>query len=381
MLIHRRIDEQCGKRKKSWVRQLRAQAEYIVDSMPTETFSSSKEDVFNDTMKERALKEILPSLFNVAEAHEDYFTQYELFEGTNNKDPLKGKHITWKRLPRPPRGYTTRKRHRPSKPAAYTPREEPVSEDSGEETEADNMSASSSCFSSFQTKGDFCGKAVQVKQESSPSPRLSSIPTRSASPPDRTKRSSESPEPEPVAAESEPVIVQPGPVVAQPEPVVAQLEPVAAPFVAFDQSLRRLQLSDMSDMSNMDTKQGHDFQAIQFPYSFGNAGFQTFNSMVVDPTHNPTTTYPYSPGLNNNLFVPQEPNGLPSGGNMAGFQVTYMLPTTQTAYSELLHLDDLATEYSRFQAGHTMPMSDPQPDSMLDQSDFSHGFPMSTFPG
>jgi len=61
MLVHRQIDEQCGKRNRiSWISELREDAEYCVKSCPTETFSSSKDSEYNGAMKRRALEEIIP---------------------------------------------------------------------------------------------------------------------------------------------------------------------------------------------------------------------------------------------------------------------------------------------------------------------------------
>jgi hypothetical protein len=239
MLVHRQVDEQCGKRKKPWIPQLRGQAVYIVDSIPTETFSSSKEDFFNDSMKDRALQEILPSLFDIAEAHEDYVTQYELFEGSGNADPLKGKHVTWKRCPRPYRGQPN-KRTRHSKAAKSARREEPISEDSGEETEVDDLiSVPSTSFSSFQSLASSCDDDVKAKCERSPSPRLSTIPSSKVDmpPPNRTGC----------------------------YPQATKAEPVITPHTLFDHSLIRLQ---PSDAPRMDGEPSRSLQMMHFSYGF-----------------------------------------------------------------------------------------------------------------
>ena len=61
MMIHRRIDEQVGKRKyASWIDQLRTDAVYLISSKDTEHFSSSKGTKYNEAMKQRAMDIILP---------------------------------------------------------------------------------------------------------------------------------------------------------------------------------------------------------------------------------------------------------------------------------------------------------------------------------
>ena len=157
MQVHRRIDEQCGKRKRPWISQLRTQAVYILENIPADIFASSREEEYNETSKERTLLEILPSLFDVAEAHEDYITQHKLFEGSGNTDPLDGDYVIWKRCPRLYRGLSQLEVAR-------------------KVTEVDDTTSVPSPTSSLQSLASSCNDSVRVKRERSPSPPLSSVP-------------------------------------------------------------------------------------------------------------------------------------------------------------------------------------------------------------
>ena len=336
MLIHRDMDEQCGKRKKPWISQLRTQAVYIVDSIPAETFSSSREDIFNDSMKDRALKEILPNLFDVAEAHEDYVTQYELFEGSSNKDPLKGKYVTWKRCPRPYRGLTN-KRPRYSKVVKPAQRELSASEDSGEETEVDDaMSNPSTSFSSFQSIASSGDDDVDVKRESSP---LHQRPNMA--PPTHIGQNAQE----------------------------VQARHMATPYAVFDQSLNRLHLDDSSQT---DVKPNDHFQTMQFPHNLGEPRHHTFAGMAGPiPTQTPAA-FPFSQWPSNTAFAPH-PNGLPLSGAMEDVQSTHSFQQMQPEPS-IFSLP--------FGAGYIygppypMPGSQPTPDyTMFPQSE-CHGLPM-----
>ncbi|KAF2625011.1 hypothetical protein BU25DRAFT_493300 [Macroventuria anomochaeta] len=54
-------------------------------------------------MKKIALNEILPSIFDIAQSYKDHIVQYNLFEGSGNADPGRGKHHTWKPISKPVR--------------------------------------------------------------------------------------------------------------------------------------------------------------------------------------------------------------------------------------------------------------------------------------
>jgi len=141
MLQHRKIDE--AKRRSPWVAKLKHAAQYAVETTPPDQFSSSKGSRFSERMQGRALSEILPNLFDIAQLYEDHIFNYNLFEGTNNRDPRRGTHVTWQPLTRPPRQQPVpRKRFRRAR-ATPPPRIEPDAEISGNETEVDNTATDS----------------------------------------------------------------------------------------------------------------------------------------------------------------------------------------------------------------------------------------------
>jgi hypothetical protein len=92
MLQHRLIDE--AKRQDSWVAKLRQAAQYAVKTTPPDQFSSARGAGFGKQIKERALKDILPNLFETAALYEDHFSQYKLYEGTGRIDPGCGEDVT-----------------------------------------------------------------------------------------------------------------------------------------------------------------------------------------------------------------------------------------------------------------------------------------------
>lgn len=102
MLVHRKIDE-IKRKGGSWISKLRDVAKFTVRTTSADHFSNSKGAIHSEQMKKRALEQILPSIFDVAQAYEDHIMQYSLFEGSGNVDPGRGKHHTWKLIPRPAR--------------------------------------------------------------------------------------------------------------------------------------------------------------------------------------------------------------------------------------------------------------------------------------
>lgn len=136
MLVHREIDE--IKRKGPWITKLRDVAKFTVQTTSADHFSSSKGTVHSEEMKTRALEQILPSIFEVAQAYEDHIMQYNLFEGSGNDDPGRGKHHTWKPIPRPVR--RSQQPKRPRRTARHSPdhARESICEASGDETEPDD---------------------------------------------------------------------------------------------------------------------------------------------------------------------------------------------------------------------------------------------------
>jgi hypothetical protein len=99
LLIHRQTDEQSGKRKKSWISWLRDEAlETVQDASPG--YFSQRKMSLGEVRKNRALTEILPSLFYIAEEHVRYITRYELFEGSGNENPYNAKPVMWEHFQR-----------------------------------------------------------------------------------------------------------------------------------------------------------------------------------------------------------------------------------------------------------------------------------------
>lgn len=137
MLIHRKIDE--VKRKGPWISKLRDVAKFTVQTTSADHFSSSKGAAHSEEMKRRALEKILPSIFEVAQAYEDHIVQYNLVEGSGNKDPGRGRHHTWKPIPRPIRQQQPK---RPRRTARSDRVQEAVYEASGDETEPDDTMTS-----------------------------------------------------------------------------------------------------------------------------------------------------------------------------------------------------------------------------------------------
>lgn len=135
MLVHRETDE--IKRKGSWINKLREVAHFTIQTTSADHFSSSKGSAHSEEMKKRALDLILPSIFDVAQSYEDHIMQYSLFEGSDNVDPGRGKHHTWKPIPRPARRHPLK---RPRRTVARSTDivQGTICEASGDETEPDD---------------------------------------------------------------------------------------------------------------------------------------------------------------------------------------------------------------------------------------------------
>lgn len=136
MLQHRTIDE-SKRRKGSWVAKLQQAALYAVETTAPDKFSSSKGPAFSEAMRHRALKEILPSLFDIAQSHEDHLAQYDLYEGSGNSDPGNGRSCTWQLASMPPRKILARKRSGKRRVASSL-KHVMNDERSGDETEVDD---------------------------------------------------------------------------------------------------------------------------------------------------------------------------------------------------------------------------------------------------
>ena len=125
------------KRWGSWITKLREVARFTIQTTSADHFSSSKGTAHSEEMKKRAQERILPSIFDVAQSYEDHITQYSLFEGTGNVDPGRGKHHTWKPIPRPARPQPAKRPRRTNRCSPESVREA-LYEASGEDTEPDD---------------------------------------------------------------------------------------------------------------------------------------------------------------------------------------------------------------------------------------------------
>lgn len=65
-----------GRPRVNWVKRLRDRAIRVAENTNDEQFASAKTPEYNIEMKKRALTEILPDLFDVAQKYEDHFAQY-----------------------------------------------------------------------------------------------------------------------------------------------------------------------------------------------------------------------------------------------------------------------------------------------------------------
>ncbi|RII10858.1 hypothetical protein CUC08_Gglean006858 [Alternaria sp. MG1] len=183
MLQHRNID--VGKRNMDWVTRLRNAAHYAVETTPPDQFSSSKGSAFSERMQGRALGEIIPNLFDIALSYQEHFARYTLYEGTNNRDPGIGTHVTWRPLTRPPRqAPAPRKRVRQTRrrPASRT---EYDAHESGHDIGVDNTATESHLRPEGQVQE--LRQQAQAPSHGDPTPHLqhthmdSSMPTLNTS--------------------------------------------------------------------------------------------------------------------------------------------------------------------------------------------------------
>jgi hypothetical protein len=140
ILQHRDIAIDELKRQKPWAYQLQRVAEFEVSMLPAEQYSSSRNATFSTAMKDRAEKEILPSLFDVVQSYEDHVFQYNLWTYKDIKEAPKGKTITWQLIPRPIKQVNRAKRVRRAVQPKLEPKEVVLDyedESSGNETVPD----------------------------------------------------------------------------------------------------------------------------------------------------------------------------------------------------------------------------------------------------
>lgn len=135
LLQHRDIDE--VKRKVPWTAKLRETAEYAVKHTPPDSFCASKNPDYCEKMRKRALEEILPSIFDIAQTYEDYINQ--LREGCSDLGP--GGLQTWSPLGRQPR-HIKKIKIETSPALSVSPlTTDDVSNQSGDETEVDDFAS------------------------------------------------------------------------------------------------------------------------------------------------------------------------------------------------------------------------------------------------
>jgi hypothetical protein len=141
ILQHRDSDiDQVKRQSGGWTSIIRGEAEHQVAKTAKEIFSSSKDPGFSESMKARALGQVLPEMFDVVQSYEDYVAQNSeaLLNGSNAVLP-KGKKHTYLPVPRP-KLPLPRKRVRIEQPVPATIKDEPHDE-SGSETEVDERMA------------------------------------------------------------------------------------------------------------------------------------------------------------------------------------------------------------------------------------------------
>jgi hypothetical protein len=138
ILQHRNTSIDAKKRETSWTSRLRLVAEYQVNKTPKEMFSSSKDPGFSESMKARALDSVLPSMFDVVQAYEDYVVQNNVWERINDPDANlpKGKLHSYLPVPRPKQPLPKKRVRITQVVPTKVPKVE-THEESGSETEVD----------------------------------------------------------------------------------------------------------------------------------------------------------------------------------------------------------------------------------------------------
>ncbi|KAF2261081.1 hypothetical protein CC78DRAFT_608899 [Lojkania enalia] len=106
------IDEETGKPRVGWIKEMKETSDFVLSSIRADDFASSNSSSYNAAMKDRAIKEIMPMVWDVVQQWEDHVAQYELYEGNTSVNPeaRKGKQITWVPYKKPPKDYSSVKR-------------------------------------------------------------------------------------------------------------------------------------------------------------------------------------------------------------------------------------------------------------------------------
>lgn len=228
MLQHRAIDE--PKRKGSWVAKLQQAAQYAIETTPPEQFSSSKGSGFSERMRDRALNEIMPSLFSIAQIYEDHLARNNLYEGSGNVDTREGTMCTWQPVSRPPRQSTFNRKR--AKVQSRASRRNAVSDEnfSGDETEVDESVANS-----------FMCRQVKLSQSQQRIPNANNLAPAVAPAP--------VPVPGTVLAPTLPLTVSTTPLAPYVAATPAQNSSITpSPNTSFDRTMTQLRLDDEADI-------------------------------------------------------------------------------------------------------------------------------------
>jgi hypothetical protein len=122
ILQHRDSDiDQVKREKGGWTLIMRRDAEYQITKTATDTFSSSKDPGFSQSMKTRARDHVLPEMFDVVQSYEDYVVQngVALLNDPNVTLPKGTNHIYFP-IPRPKQLPRKRVRSTQAVPASAT---------------------------------------------------------------------------------------------------------------------------------------------------------------------------------------------------------------------------------------------------------------------
>lgn len=133
MLIHWKVDD--VKRKSQWISKPQDVANFVVQAISADDFSSSEGAAHSGEMQKRALEETLSSTFGIAQAYKTHNVQSNLTEGSSNKDPGRGTHHTWNTIPS---SIVEQQFKRPRRIAHSELVQKNVDEASGDETEPDD---------------------------------------------------------------------------------------------------------------------------------------------------------------------------------------------------------------------------------------------------
>ncbi|KAH7087624.1 hypothetical protein FB567DRAFT_415595, partial [Paraphoma chrysanthemicola] len=335
MLQHRDTPTDEIKRRSPWTVKLRQIAEYNVETTAPEHFSSSKSAVFSRMMKERAVKSILPSLFETSQSYEDFVFQHDLWKHRDEKKFPRGKSITWQSVPRPPKQTNQRKRPRKARATRVLRADsdlESLGEASGDDTEVDDTMARRASRQVRQNELSNYRQRAMQEEEDVPHPRaptnvfpntvIDDSPSMSAS-----KR------------------------VLHPAQVNPTPTPTPTPNSSFDQSLGRLRLDEDAKAANLVTTDNSDqqvqqsriphSQTMQYDNSHGhytNSSFHPMHSSGPYPTPGPSAFASFPTG--NYVDPSQYPSQYPM------YNSTYALSMSQPSMNPSMTAHDMAYSYS-----------------------------------